>query len=514
MLYELSVHAAAEMLRSGEISSAELTEAVLDRICAVDNEVKAYLTLLPEEALAQAEAADRRLAAARAAGELAELPPLLGIPLAIKDVISVEGVRTTCGSKILENYIPPFSATAIEKLLAAGAVILGKTNTDEFAMGSSTENSAYFTTHNPWDLERVPGGSSGGSAAAVAADECLGALGTDTGGSVRQPASLCGIVGLKPTYGRVSRYGLIAYGSSLDQIGVLTKDVTDAALLLGAIAGHDPRDSTSVDLPVPDYTAALRNHASHGALDVSPSTLAHAPTRPLRIGVPREYFVAGIQPEVEAAVRAAIQVLADLGAEVHEISLPHTDLALPVYYLIAPAEASANLARYDGIRYGLSIPGDTLWEGYRRTRGQGFGPEVKRRIMLGAYALSAGYYDAYYLKAQQVRTLIRQDFEIALRQVDVIACPTSPTTAFRIGEKVADPLSMYLADIFTLSLNLAGLCGISVPCGFDAAGLPIGLQLMGGAFQEETLLAAAYAYEQATLWHKQKPPLVVANPTE
>ncbi len=519
MLHELSVHAAAEMLRAGEISSVELTEAVLDRICAVDNEIKAYLTLLPEEALAQAAAADRHLAAARAAGNMAELSPLLGIPLAIKDVISVEGVRTTCGSQILENYIAPFHATAVEKLLAAGAVILGKTNTDEFAMGSSTENSAYFTTHNPWDLERVPGGSSGGSAAAVAADECLAALGTDTGGSVRQPASLCGIVGLKPTYGRVSRYGLIAYGSSLDQIGVLTKDVTDAALLLGTIAGHDPRDSTSMDLPVPDYTAALRTSNARLTSDAIPCT-AHAShrtpshPRPPRIGVPREYFIAGIQPEVETAVRAAIQVLADLGAEVHEISLPHTDLALPVYYLIAPAEASANLARYDGIRYGLSVPGDTLWEGYRRTRGQGFGPEVKRRIMLGAYALSAGYYDAYYLKAQQVRTLIRQDFEVALRQVDVIACPTSPTTAFRIGEKAADPLSMYLADIFTLSLNLAGLCGISVPCGFDAAGLPIGLQLMGGAFQEETLLAVAFAYEQATAWHRQKPALVASSPTE
>lgn len=492
-LHQLTVHAAADLLRKGEIAAVELTEAMLDRIAACDNDVRAYLTLTPEWALERAAEADATFATARRSGTVDALPPLLGIPLAIKDVISVEGVRTTCGSKILENYIPPFSATAVEKLLAAGAVILGKTNTDEFAMGSSTENSAYFTTRNPWDLDRVPGGSSGGSAAAVAADECLAALGTDTGGSVRQPAALCGVVGLKPTYGRVSRYGLIAYASSLDQIGVLTKDVTDAALLLAAIAGHDPRDSTSVAIPVPDYRAKLNGQRSA--------------VNGLRIGVPKEYFVGGIQPAVEAAVRAAIGVLADLGAQVEEISLPHTDLALPVYYLIAPAEASANLARYDGIRYGLSVPGETLWEGYRKTRGQGFGPEVKRRIMLGTYALSAGYYDAYYLKAQQVRTLIKQDFEDALRRVDVIACPTSPTTAFRIGEKVNDPLSMYLADIFTLSLNLAGLCGISVPCGFDEAGLPIGLQLIGGAFQEETILGVAYAYEQATAWHEHRPPL-------
>lgn len=491
-----SIHAAAELLRTGEISAVELTEAVLDRIFAVDNEVKAYLTLTPEAALEQAAAADRRLAAARAAGDLGRLSPLLGIPLAIKDVISVEGVRTTCGSKILENYLPPFNATAIARLSEAGAVILGKTNTDEFAMGSSTENSAYFTTHNPWNLDRVPGGSSGGSAAAVAAGECLAALGTDTGGSVRQPAALCGVVGLKPTYGRVSRYGLIAYGSSLDQIGVLTKDVTDAALLLGAIAGHDPRDSTSVALPVPDYLAELSQQGPE--------------IGGLRVGIPREYFIGGIQPAVEAAVRRAIGVLADLGAEVQEISLPHTDLALPVYYLIAPAEASANLARYDGIRYGLSVPGATLWDGYCKTRGRGFGPEVKRRIMLGTYALSAGYYDAYYLKAQQVRTLIKQDFENALRRVDVIACPTSPTTAFRIGERINDPLSMYLADIFTLSLNLAGLCGISVPCGFDDNGLPIGLQLMAGAFQEGTLLRVAHAYEQATAWNRRKPEPVIS----
>lgn len=489
MLHELTIHEAAGFLRSGQITAAALAEAVVTRILAVDNDVKAYLALTPEVALEQAAEADARLAAARRAGTLADLPLLTGIPLAIKDVISVEGIPATCGSRILENYLPPYSATAVLKLRAAGAVLLGKTNTDEFAMGSSTENSAYFTTHNPWDLARVPGGSSGGSAAAVAAGECLAALGTDTGGSVRQPAALCGVVGIKPTYGRVSRFGLIAYASSLDQIGCLAQDVTDAAILLGAIAGHDPRDSTSVDCPVPDYRPARRD------------------VRGLRVGVPKEYFVSGIQPEVEAAVRAAIAVLQDLGAEVRDVSLPHTDLALPVYYLIAPAEASANLARYDGIRYGLAAPGGSLWDTYRQTREQGFGPEVKRRIMLGAYALSAGYYDAYYLKAQQVRTLIKQDFDLALREVDVIACPTSPTTAFRIGEKIDDPLSMYLTDIFTLSLNLAGICGLSLPCGFDAAGLPIGLQLIAGAFEEPRLLQAAYAYEQATAWHTRRPKL-------
>ena len=500
MLYELTIHEAAALLRAGEISATELTAAVLDRIYAVDNDVKAYLTLLPETALEEAAGADAAIAAARRAGSLDALPPLTGIPLAIKDVITVEGAPLTAGSKILAGYVPPYDATAVERLAAAGAVILGKTNTDEFAMGSSTENSAYFTTHNPWDLARVPGGSSGGSAAAVAADECLAALGTDTGGSVRQPAALCGVVGLKPTYGRVSRYGLAAYASSLDQIGPLAKDVTDAAILLAAIAGYDPRDSTSVDVPAPDYVAGVRGQGSEVRGQRSE-------VRGLRVGVPREYFIPGMQTEVEAAVRAAIGVMAGLGAEVREISLPHTDLALPVYYLIAPAEASANLARYDGVRYGFSAPGESLWETYRQTRGQGFGPEVKRRIMLGAYALSAGYYDAYYLKAQQVRTLIRRDFDEAFRQVDVIACPTSPTTAFRIGEKADDPLSMYLSDVFTLSVNLAGICGMSLPCGFDGAGLPIGLQLIAGAFAEPTLLAAAFAYEQATAWRRRRPVL-------
>jgi aspartyl-tRNA(Asn)/glutamyl-tRNA(Gln) amidotransferase subunit A len=481
-LYELTIHEAGERLAAGEFTAVELTEAVLERVVAVDNDVKAYLTLTPEAALEQARAADER----RATGENG---PLLGIPLAIKDVLCTKGITTT---------VPPYDATVVARLRATGAVLLGKTNTDEFAMGSSTENSAFFTTHNPWDLERVPGGSSGGSAAAVAADECLGALGTDTGGSVRQPASLCGVVGLKPTYGRVSRYGLIAYASSLDQVGTLAKDVTDAALLLGIIAGHDPCDSTSIDAPVPDYTAALIGEIAG-----------------LRVGVPKEYFIAGMQPEVEAAVRAAVDVLADLGAEVREVSLPHTDYALPVYYLIAPAEASANLARYDGVRYGLRVDasGDLI-QMYKDTRGQGFGAEVKRRIMLGTYALSAGYYDAYYLKAQKVRTLITGDFDTAFGQVDVIVAPTSPTTAFRIGEKADDPLQMYLSDVFTLSMNLAGNCGLSLPCGFDAGGLPIGLQIMGPPLGEEQVLRTAHAYEQATDWHARRPALAADSTGE
>jgi aspartyl-tRNA(Asn)/glutamyl-tRNA(Gln) amidotransferase subunit A len=511
-LFRLTIREAAALLRQREVSSVELTQAVLERIYAVDNAVKAYLSLMPEAALVRAAAADRALAAA---DDPAALPALLGIPLAIKDVILVEGAPATCGSKILEDFVPPFEATVAGKLRAAGAVLLGKTNTDEFAMGSSTENSAYFTTRNPWDLSRVPGGSSGGSAAAVAADECLGALGTDTGGSVRQPASLCGVVGIKPTYGRVSRYGLVAFASSLDQIGTLAKDVTDAAILLQAIAGHDPLDSTSMDAPVPDYTAALGLARSQtgqsGVVSVALAGLRPSqPLRGLRVGVPAEYFIDGMQPEVEQAVRAAIDVLAGMGAEVREISLPHTQYALPVYYLIAPAEASANLARYDGVRYGLRHPdAQTMWEGFKLSRGAGFGPEVKRRIMLGAYALSAGYYDAYYLKAQQVRTLLKRDFDLAFGQVDVIAAPVSPTTAFRVGEKADDPLSMYLADVFTLSLNLAGNCGLSVPCGFDQQGLPIGLQLIGPAFGEPAILRAAYAYEQATDWRSRRPKMLV-----
>jgi aspartyl-tRNA(Asn)/glutamyl-tRNA(Gln) amidotransferase subunit A len=413
-----------------------------------------------------------------------------GVPLAYKDVLTTKGVETTCGSKILKGYRPPYTATAVERLEARGAVMLGKTNMDEFAMGSSTENSGYVTTRNPWDLDRVPGGSSGGSAAVLPARMAAGSLGTDTGGSIRQPASLCGTVGLKPSYGRVSRYGLVAYASSLDSIGPFAQTVEDVALLLGAIAGHDPLDSTSVDTPVPDYA---------GGLD--------GDIKGLRIGVPKEYFVEGMQPAVDEAVRAAVDALADLGAEIVEISLPHTDVALPVYYLVATAEASANLARFEGIRYGPRVEGGSMWETYRQTRGAGFGQEVKRRIMLGTYALSAGYYDAYYLKAQKVRTLIKQDFDQAFESVDVIACPVSPTTAFRIGERIDDPLQMYLSDIFTLAANLAGICGLSVPCGFDDAGLPVGLQLMGPAFGEGAILNAGHAYQGATDWHIRVPDL-------
>lgn len=482
-LHELTIHAAQQGLQRGEFSAVELTQAVLDRLAAVEEQVKAYLTVTPELALAQAAQADQR----RRAGADS---PLLGIPLAIKDVLATSGVETTCGSRILKGFVPPYTATAVKKLEAAGMVMLGKTNCDEFAMGSSTENSGYFVTRNPWDLSRVPGGSSGGSAAAVAAGEALGALGTDTGGSVRQPASYCGLVGLKPSYGRVSRYGLVAYGSSLDQVGVFARDVQDAALLLQPIAGHDPQDSTSMPAPVPNYAAALTR-------DV----------KGLRIGLPQEYFIDGMQPEVEAAVRAAVAQLESLGAVVTPISLPNTDKALPVYYLVATAEASANLARYDGVRFGYSAGADGMFDNFRDSRGQGFGAEVKRRIMLGTYVLSAGYYDAYYLKAQQVRTLIKQDFERAFTEVDVIACPVAPTTAFPIGAKTDNPLEMYLSDIFTISLNLVGMCGISVPCGFDRQNLPIGLQLIGPHLGEETILRAAHAYEQSTDWHRRKPSL-------
>lgn len=482
-LHHLTVHQARAALRAGEISAVELTQALLDRIAATDPQVKAYLTVTAEKALEQAGTADRR----RRQGDDA---PLLGIPLAIKDVLATEGIETTCGSKILRGFKPPYSATVVARLQAAGMVMLGKTNTDEFAMGSSTENSGYFPTRNPWDLTRVPGGSSGGSAAAVSAGEALAALGTDTGGSVRQPASLCGVVGIKPSYGRVSRFGLVAYGSSLDQVGVLAKDVADAALLLGIIAGHDPYDSTSLDVPVPDYSAALSGDA-----------------RGLRVGLPAEYFIEGMQPEVDEAVRAAIAQLEALGAEIVPIQMPNTDKALPVYYLVATAEASANLSRYDGVRFGYSAGDDSMFENIRRTRGEGFGAEVKRRIMLGAYALSAGYYDAYYLKAQQVRTLIKRDFEQAFEKVDLIACPVAPTTAFRIGEKTDNPIEMYLSDIFTISVNLSGMCGISVPCGFDRQSLPIGLQLIGPHLGEATILRAAHAYEQSTTWHSRRPPL-------
>jgi aspartyl-tRNA(Asn)/glutamyl-tRNA(Gln) amidotransferase subunit A len=480
-LCQLTLEQAAALLEAKEISSVDLTRAALDRIRTTDGDIHSFISVTEEVALAQARAADER----RAGGETGSL---LGIPVGIKDVILTKGIRTTAGSKILGNFVAPYDATVTRKLLDAGAVCIGKTNCDEFAMGSSTENSGFMITRNPWDGARVPGGSSGGSAAAVAAHQCLGALGTDTGGSIRQPAACCGIVGMKPTYGRVSRYGVVAYASSLDQVGPMARSVAGCAHLLAAIAGRDPHDSTSVDRPVPDYSKYLDGSV-----------------KGLRIGIPKEYFVEGMQAEVEQAVRDAVGMLEGLGAQVSHVSLPHTEYAIPTYYLIATAEASSNLARYDGIKYGLRLAGkESLLTMYRRTRAAGFGTEVKRRIMLGTYALSAGYYDAYYLKAQKVRTLIRRDFEQVFATQDVIVTPTAPTTAFRIGEKTSDPLQMYLSDIFTISVNLAGLPGLSLPCGFDRSGMPIGLQIVGRPFEEEKVLQAAYAYEQATEWHEKR----------
>lgn len=493
-LYQLTIHQARALLEKGDISATELVRAVLERIEAVEPRVRAYLTLVAERALEQARIADAQWAEHRKKSTRA--PALLGIPMAIKDEICTRGVRTTAGSKILHNFVPPYDATVMEKLNAAGAILVGKTNQDEFAMGSSTENSRVHITHNPWDLTRVPGGSSGGSAAAVAADETVFALGTDTGGSVRQPAAFTNTVGLRPTYGRVSRYGVIAFASSLDQVGPMTKDVRDAAIVLGIIAGYDAREATSVNVPVPAYESETRVEAQ-----------STAPLHGVRIGVPREYFAEGLQPGVEHVVRAAIRVLETLGAETREVTLPHTEYALPTYYLIAPAEASANLARYDGVKYGYRLAdSDEMWEVMRATRGNGLGSEVKRRIMLGTYALSAGYYDAYYLKAQKVRTLIKQDFDRAFQEVDALVGPTSPCVAFKIGERVEDPLQMYLADVFTLSQALAGIPAISIPCGFDQ-GLPVGLQIIGRAFAEASILRIAYAYEQATEWRLRKPML-------
>ena len=474
----LTAHASKVLLDRGEVSSYELTRAVLEWIDEVDSRVGAFVTVMADEALDQARQADRRIADGDAA-------PLTGVPVQVKDNMCTKGTRTTCSSRMLENYVPPYDATVVARLRREGAVIVGKGNLDEFAMGSSTENSAFFPTRNPWDLERVPGGSSGGPAAAVAAGECVFSLGSDTGGSIRQPAALCGVVGLKPTYGLVSRYGLVAFASSLDQIGPLTSDVTDSALVLNAIAGHDSRDSTSIDYEVPDYTRALESGV-----------------REMRIGVPKEYFVEGLQPGVEEAVRTAIGVLEGLGAKVEETSLPHTGHALAVYYIIAPSEASANLARYDGVKYGYSAPeASGMWDALDRTRQDGFGPEVKRRILLGTYALSAGYYDAYYLKAQRVRTLIAQEFRDAFEEFDALVTPTSPSVAFKLGEKTDDPVQMYLNDVLTMPANIAGIPAISLPAGL-AGGLPVGLQLLAAPLREETLFQAAYAYEQATAWHQ------------
>ena len=480
--HQLTIHEAHQLLKRKQLSSVELTKACLEHISQVEPKVHALITITDELALKQARKADELIATGYN-------NPLTGIPVLIKDIICTKGIRTTCASKMLENFVPPYDATVVEKLNECGAVIVGKSNMDEFAMGSSTENSAFFPTYNPWDLSCVPGGSSGGSAAAVAAGETIYALGSDTGGSIRQPAGFCSVTGLKLTYGRVSRYGLVAFASSLDQIGPLTQDVTDCALVLNAIAGYDSRDSTSAPYPTPNYTQCLKTDLNG-----------------LRLGVPKEYFVEGMQAEVAQAIKAAISKLKELGARVEwEVSLPHTPYALAVYYIIAPSEASANLARYDGVKYGFSyLETDNMWEAMEKTRQHGFGAEVKRRIMLGTYALSTGYYDAYYLKAQKVRTLIRQEFDKAFEKFDALVTPTSPTVPFKIGEKIDDPLQMYLSDVCTLPINIAGLPAISIPAGF-ADGLPIGMQIIGKPFSEETILRIAYAYQQATEWHKQKP---------
>lgn len=484
-LYELTAHELLKKMKKKEISSEEIVRSIYNRISQVEDKLHSFVTLTEEEALLQARNIDKNMRKSEFQGLLA------GIPIAIKDNMCIKNVRTTCSSRILENFISPYEATVIKRLRDEGAVFIGKTNMDEFAMGSSTENSYFGITHNPWDLNYIPGGSSGGSATAVASDETILAIGSDTGGSIRQPAACCGVVGLKPTYGRVSRYGLVAFASSLDQIGPFGKDVEDVALLLNVISGYDENDSTSVNLDVPDFTKSLIENV-----------------KGIKIGIPEEYFVAGLDGEVERAVKEAIELLKSLGAKILEISLPHTEYGVAVYYLIAPSEASANLARYDGVRYGYRSPEtEDLLDEYEKTRGEGFGAEVKRRIMLGTYALSSGYYDAYYLKAQKVRTLIKKDFDEAFQKVDAIVTPTAPTTAFKVGEKVDDPLQMYLSDIFTISANLAGIPGISLPCGFSKKGLPIGLQLLAKPFAEEVLLRIAYTYEKNTEWHKRKPKL-------
>ena len=483
-LHNLTIHEARDLLDRREVSSVDLTQAYLDRINAVDPRVRAFVTVAPEQALQQAGQADARIAAGRST-------LMTGIPMQIKDNMCTRGLATTCSSRMLESFVPPYDATVVQRLQEQDVIVLGKGNMDEFAMGSSTENSAFFPTHNPWDLDRVPGGSSGGPAAAVAAGEAMAALGSDTGGSIRQPAALCGIVGLKPTYGLVSRYGLVAFASSLDQIGPMTRDLTDCALVLNVIAGYDPNDSTSLPQSTHDYTQALTG-------DV----------KGMRIGVPKEYFIQGMYPEVARVLREAIGVLEGLGASVDwDVSLPSTRFALAVYYIIAPSECSANLARYDGVKYGFSDhEANTMWEELERTRQHGFGPEVKRRIMLGTYSLSSGYYDAYYLKAQKVRTLITREFQDVFQRYDVLVTPTSPTAAFPLGERTDDPLQMYLSDVCTLPINIAGIPGISIPCGF-ANGLPVGMQILGPALGEDAVLRAAYAYEQATPWHTMWPEL-------
>jgi len=480
-VFDMTINALHHALKDKQISSFEATSAMLERIASVEPRIGSFITVTPEQALTAAGTADQRIASG-------DCGMLTGIPLAIKDIFLTEGIRTTCGSHILKNFMPPYSATSWEKLQERGAVLLGKLNQDEFAMGSSNESSAFGPCRNPWDTSRIPGGSSGGSAAAIAARQATATLGTDTGGSIRQPASHCGCVGLKPTYGRVSRYGVIAYASSLDQVGPLTRDVADCATMLSAIAGHDPKDSTSVDTPVPDYSATL-------ALGV----------KGIKIGLPKEYFIDGLDPDVQTSMQSAIETYRRLGAEFVDISLPHTDYAVATYYLIATAEASSNLARYDGVRFGhRSEQAEGLINMMTKTRSEGFGAEVKRRIMLGTYALSSGYYDAYYVKAQKVRTLIMNDFIRAFADVDVMLTPVAPTPAFKIGEKINDPLQMYLSDIFTIPVNLAGTCAISIPAGFSTDGLPIGLQLIGKPFGEASILRAAYAFEQATEWHKRK----------
>jgi aspartyl-tRNA(Asn)/glutamyl-tRNA(Gln) amidotransferase subunit A len=488
MLNQLSISQLAAKLDRREISAREVLDDCLAQIERVDARIHAFISYDAADARAQAADADKAIAA----GATHREKPLLGIPIGVKDVIAVRDQPMNCGSRILGKFVSPYSATVIGKLKDAGAILFGRLNMDEFAMGSSTENSAFGVTRNPWDPSRIPGGSSGGSAAAVVAAECIASLGSDTGGSIRQPAALCGCVGLKPTYGRVSRYGLTAFASSLDQIGPFARETRDAATVLGVISGHDPRDSSSVPTPVPDYAAEL-----------------DAPVKGLKLGLPKEYMIGGMNPEIAGAVQAAVKHFQSLGAEIVEVSLPHTEYAVAVYYIIATAEASANLARFDGIRYGARVDGSDPTDLYCRTRGAGFGAEVKRRIILGAYVLSSGYYDAYYLRAQKVRTLIRRDFLNAFEKVDAIITPTSPTAAFKIGEKTDDPLQMYLSDIFTISCNLGGICGLSMPCGFTAnPKLPIGLQLLGKPFGEQTILRLAHAYEQTTAWHREKPPVI------